>query len=74
LPEPHREYTDVSPDEFGKDDLLEASVMRIHYVERYLYSIEGKAVLFGHFEHMQMDVRVFVSGEADIPYLASFCA
>ena len=43
--------------------------MRIHDVQRHLSAIKLEAVLSRHFEHMQVYMRVFVSGEAYVAKL-----
>src|SRR4029453_9233699 len=44
--------------------------MRVHDVQRHLHGVEHEAVLEGYVEHVQMDVGILVSCEADIPDLA----
>ena len=46
--------------------------MRVHDIQRHLHGVEQEAVLSRHVEHVQMDVGVVVSREADIPDLARF--
>src|SRR5437660_3328981 len=44
--------------------------MRVHDIQRHLYAVEHEAVLSRHVEHVQMDLGILVSREADIPDLA----
>src|SRR5438034_4490260 len=44
--------------------------MRVHYIQRHLHGVEQEAVRSRHVEHVQMDVGILVSREADIPDLA----
>ncbi len=39
-------------------------------VERHLYGIENETVLFGNFQHVEMDARIFMSRKPDVPDLA----
>ena len=66
----HAEHADVLLHELGQDELLEAAEVRIHHVERHLHRVEREALLARHFEHVEMDVRILVPGEADVAELA----
>src|SRR5260221_983430 len=50
--------------------LLEAVEMRVHHIDRHLHGVKTKTVRAGRFEHLEMNVRVFVTGEPDKPRLA----
>ena len=52
------------------DALLEAVEMRVHDVERHLHGVEAEAVPVGRLEHVAMDRRALVAGEADVADLA----
>jgi hypothetical protein len=45
--------------------------MGIHDVQRHLYRIEVKVVSFGGLQHVKMNVRMLVAGEANEADLAS---
>ena len=57
-------------DEPRQHDLAEAAVVRVHHVQRHLHRVEREAVRRGDGEHVQMDVRILVTGEADVAQLA----
>src|SRR6267378_1087717 len=44
--------------------------MRVHDIQRHLHGVKQEAVLSRHVEHVQMDVGILMSREADIPDLA----
>src|SRR5258708_2118930 len=44
--------------------------MRVHDIQRHLHGVEQEAMLSRYVEHVQMDVGILVSGEADISDLA----
>src|ERR1022692_1342246 len=46
--------------------------MRIQHVQRHLHRVEAEAVLGSYFQHIQMNVRIFVTGESDVANLARF--
>ena len=58
----------------GTTSLAKLRIVRVHDVERHLHGVEVEAVLLGHFEHVEMDVRIFVAGEADVADLAGLLA
>ncbi len=57
---------------FRKHQFSKTAVVGIHDVERHLDRVEGEAVFIGHFQHVQMDKRILVAGEADVAQLARF--
>src|ERR1700759_942939 len=44
--------------------------VRIHYVDWHLRRVEVKVILLRYLQHPQMNVRIFVAGEADVADLA----
>ncbi len=61
----HAEHADLLSDQVGQDKSLETAVMCVHHVQGHLHRSELEAVFVGRLEHMKMDVRIFVSCEAD---------
>lgn len=68
----HGERRDAVLHQIGQHEVAEAAEMRVHHVERHLHGIEVEAALGRHFEHLEVDARVLVAGEADIAQLAGF--
>ena len=68
----HAQHSDFLFYQLGDYQLAEAAEVRVHYVQRHLRGIEMKAELARDFEHVQMNVRVLVSSEADIAHFAGF--
>jgi hypothetical protein len=68
----HAEHTDVLLHELGENQFFKAAVVGVHDVERHLHCVELEPALLCHFEHVEVDVRVLVSGEADVTELARF--
>ncbi len=66
----HAEHADAPGDELRQHDPAEAPIVRVHHVERHLHRVEGEAVGFGDGKRVQMDVRILVTGEADVAQLA----
>ena len=58
----------------GNDELREAAEVRVHDVDRHLHRIEMEAMVLRHFQHVEVDVRIFVSGESDEADLAGLFA
>src|SRR5208337_2098960 len=54
----------------GNDLVGKALEVGIHSVQRHLYGVEGKPVLEGRIQHLQMNVRVLMPCESDIAELA----
>jgi len=44
--------------------------MRVHDIERHLDGLELEAAFARNFEHVKVDARIFVAGEADVTQLA----
>ena len=61
----HTEDAGPIGDEAGHDKLRERAEVRVHDVERHLDRVEVEAVLLRDIEHIEVDMRVFVAGEAD---------
>ena len=57
-------------DRDGQHALLEAVVVRVHHVERHLHRVEVEVVLVRNLEHVLVDRRALVAGEADVAHLA----
>ena len=66
----HAQDADLSLHQLRQDQLLEAAEVGVHHVERHLHGVEVEAVLLRDLEHVQVDVRVLVAGEADVADLA----
>ena len=56
----------------GENQFFKAPVVRVHDVERHLHRVELERALLGDFKHVEVDARVFVSGEADVTELPRF--
>ena len=52
-------------DQHRHDDVLEAVEMRIEHVQRHLDGIEGEVVAEPDLEHVLVDMRALMAGEAD---------
>ena len=48
----------------------ERAEVRVHHVDRHLHGVEAEAMLLGDLEHVQVDLRILVPGEADVADLA----
>src|SRR5581483_1894814 len=57
-------------DQFRHDEFFEAAEVGVHHVQRHLGGSKSEPVLAGCCEHVKMDMRVLVSGEADEPEFA----
>jgi hypothetical protein len=44
--------------------------VRVHHVERHLHRVERDAMRARDLQHVEVDARVLVSGEADVAQLA----
>ena len=63
----HAERRDVAAHQFGEHELLKAAgVGGVQDVERHLHGVERVI----SFQHLQMDVRIFVAGEAHEAHFA----
>ena len=67
----HTQHTNGRPHELGKHELLEAAVVSVHDVERHLNCIEREAVLLRDGKGVQVNARILMSGESDVPELPS---
>ena len=68
----HAQHADLLLYEFRQNHLREATKMRVHHVQRHLHGVEVEAVILRDFQHIKMNVRIFVAGESDIANFASF--
>ena len=66
----HAEHADSILEQDGQNFLFKTIEVRVHHVERHLYSVEREAVLGSSGQHFQMDVRALVACEADEADLA----
>ena len=66
----HRQHADVALEQDRQHLLLEAAVVHVHHVERHL----DAGPLVGHAQHLQVDDRVLVAGEAQVADLPSLTA
>ena len=62
----HADDTDVAPQALRHHLLLEAAVVRVHHVDGHL----GRVPVVRLTQHLEVDGRVLVAGEADEPHLA----
>ena len=65
----HSKHADLLLYQFRQNQLFKAAVMGVHDVQRHLSGIKLEAVFRGYFEHVQVYMRIFVSGEAYMPKL-----
>ena len=68
----HAEYAYAILDQFRQHQFREAAKMSVHDVERHLDGIEVEAMFGRDFQHVEMDMRILVSGESDVAGFASF--
>jgi hypothetical protein len=66
----HAEHSDIVLNQHGEHFLFEALIVRIHYVERHLNSIECELVGEGRFQHFEVNVWTLVSSETDVANLS----
>ncbi len=66
----HPQDTNALFDQFGDNQIREAAVVRVHDVDGHLHGRELETMFAGDFEHMQMDLGIFMSCEADVPEFA----
>ena len=66
----HPDHADALFDQLRHNKMRKAPVVRIHDAEGIWTVSNLKLWLAGNVEHMQMNVRVLVAGEADVPKLA----
>jgi len=50
----------------------ETPKMRIHYIQGHLHRIEAEAVIGSNFQHVQMNLRIFMPSETDVANLSGF--
>ena len=68
----HPQYADAVLDKHRDHFLGEAPVVGVEHVERHLRGVKRKPVRKARVQHLQVDVRVLVSGKADVADLAGF--
>jgi hypothetical protein len=66
----HPQHTGLPLHQLGKHEPFEASIMRVHDVQRHLNGVERETGLVGHFQHVQVYVRILVAGKTDVAKLS----
>ncbi|MFZ1119017.1 MAG: hypothetical protein WAN81_02180, partial [Candidatus Binataceae bacterium] len=68
----HAQDADVALSQGRKNQVFEAIEMGIHYIERHLHGVKCEAVATCGPQHVKMNLRTLVAGEADVSQLAGF--
>src|SRR4030095_460261 len=62
----HSKYCNFVPYQFGQNLFFKTPVMSIHDIERHLHSVKSEAVARGELKHVEMNARIFVTGESNV--------
>src|ERR1700679_2749266 len=68
----HRQHTNSLLDRDRHDVFGKRAEMRVHDIDRHLYSVEMEAMLLSSRKHSEMHCRILVAGEPDVANLACF--
>src|SRR6202041_2724298 len=66
----HPQDSNLFLDQDGQDMMLEAAEVSVHHIQRHLDGIESKALILGLREHIEVNVRIFVTRKTDVANLS----